>query len=56
MCSLQEKKCFFFVHMRKCTHTLNCTWKLSHTLSAGFTSLINKQNKTLKIDPKILKQ
>ena len=34
---LSRKKCFFFVHIRKCPHTSNYTWKLSHTLSHGFT-------------------
>ena len=59
MCSFHEKV-LFFVHMRKCNHTPNCTCKLSHTLSDGFTSninfLISKQNKTPNIDPKMLKQ
>ena len=54
------KKCFFFVHMRKCSYTLNCTWKFSPALSEGFTSycssLISRQNKSPKIDPKMLKQ
>ena len=34
----RKKCCFFFVHVRKCSHTSNCTRKLSHTLSDGFTS------------------
>ena len=33
-----RKKCFFFVHMRKCSHTSNCSQKLSHTFSDSFTS------------------
>ena len=28
---------FFFVHVRKCNLTSNCTWKVSNTLSDGFT-------------------
>ena len=32
-----RKKCFFFVHMRTCTHTSNCSQKLSHSLSDSVT-------------------
>ena len=30
-----RKKCSFFVYMRKCSHTSNCTWKFPHTSSDG---------------------
>ena len=40
MCSFQEKKCFLFVHMRKCPHTSNCIWKLHMETKVG----IEKKN------------
>ena len=53
-----RKKCFFFVHIRKCTHNSNCSYKLSHTLSdsahPNINFLISKQNEAPKIDPKMV--
>ena len=59
-CVVSRKKSFFFVHVWECPYTFNCTWKFSHALPDGLlpniNSLISKQNKTPKIDPKMLKQ
>ena len=45
-CVVFKKRRRFFVHMRKCPHTSNSTWKLFHNLSDGFNFLISEQNQT----------
>ena len=60
MCSFQEKKHFFFVYnMTKCPHTSKPhmeTFLILCQMVLFLNFLISKQNKTPKIDPKILKQ